>query len=57
MIRNKYIVNTRNKLAELAGWFDSCQAIDGCKVTESERETLQKMIRKAVDYMDDKLFK
>ena len=57
MIRHKWIVNLRNKVAELAMECDSCAAIEGVKMTSSEREDLQKRLRNAVDYIDGKLFK
>lgn len=55
MIRHKGIVETRNKLANLAMWCDSAAAIEGSKLTTAEREELQKLIRKAVSYIDKKL--
>lgn len=55
MIRHKGILQTRNKLAELAMWCDSAAAIQGSKLSTAEREELQKLIRKAVGYIDKKL--
>lgn len=57
MIRNKWIVNLRNKVAEFAMECDSCAAIDGARMSSSEREELQKRLRSAVEYIDGKLFK
>jgi len=57
MIRNKWIINFRNKVAELAMECDSCAAIDGAHMSSSEREELQKRLRSAVEYIDGKLFK
>lgn len=57
MIRHKWIVGLRNKVAELAMECDSAAAIEGAKMTSSEREELQKRLRNAVEYIDGKLFK
>jgi len=56
MIRHKWIVGTRNKLAVLAGECDSAAAIEGAKMTSTERRELQKIIREAVSYIDKKIF-
>lgn len=56
MIRNKWSVDTRNKLANLAMECDSCAAIEGAKMSRSEREELQSLIRKAMNYIDKKIF-
>jgi len=55
MIRNKWSVETRNKLAQLAMECDSCAAIEGAKMTSREREELQTLIRKALDYIDKRI--
>lgn len=57
MIRHKWIVGLRNKVAELAMECDSAAAIEGARMTSSEREELQKRLRSAVEYIDGKLFK
>lgn len=45
----------RNKLSSLAMECDSCAAIEETKMTNSERQALQKMLRKAVDWIDSKI--
>jgi hypothetical protein len=37
--------------------FDSAAAIEGSKLTEKEREDIQKKLRVALDYIDKKLDK
>ena len=56
MIRHKWIVGLRNKLSSLAMECDSCAAIEGSKLTSSEREQIQKDLKKVIDYIDKKLF-
>ena len=55
MKRTKWSVGMRNKLSSLAMECDSCTAIEETKMTDSERQTLQKMLRKAVDWIDSKI--
>ena len=55
MIRHKWIIGVRNQLANLAMECDSCAAIDGSKLTSSEREKIQSSIRKVIDYIDKQL--
>lgn len=55
MIRDKWSVGLRNKLSSLAMECDSCAAIEGAKMTSREREELQKMLIKAVDWIDKKI--
>lgn len=55
MKRNKYSVDFRNKLANLAGWCDSCAAIEGAMMTEAERAALQQKIRDIVFWVDKRL--
>lgn len=57
MVRNKWIINLRNKVAEFAMECDSCAAIEGAKMSRFEREELQERLKNAVKYIDDKLFK
>ena len=52
MIRSKWIVGLRNKLSSLAMECDSCAAIEGSKLTQSEREKIQKELRKIIGYID-----
>lgn len=55
MIRHKWILKVRNQLAILAGECDSAAAIEGARMTESEREELQTRLRNAVGWIDSKL--
>lgn len=55
MKRTKWSVGMRNKLSSLAMECDSCAAIKEAKMTDSERQTLQKMLSKAVDWIDSKI--
>lgn len=55
MIRNKWSVDLRNQLSSLAMECDSNAAIDGAKMTSSEREQLQKMLYKTVQWIDSKI--
>ena len=55
MIRHKWILKVRNQLANLAGECDSCAAIEGARMTESEREALQTQLRDAVKWIDKRL--
>lgn len=55
MKRTKWSVGMRNKLSSLAMECDSCAAIEETKMTDSERQALQKMLRKAVDWIDSKI--
>ena len=55
MERNKYSIKVRNEIANLAGWCDSAAAIEGAKMTESERQELQQKLRDTVSWIDKKL--
>ena len=55
MIRHKWIVGLRNKLSSLAMECDSAAAIEGSKLTLSEREKIQSDLRKIIEYIDKKL--
>lgn len=55
MIRHKWSVGVRNKIATIAGEMDSCAAIEGAKMSQSEREHFQKMLIKFVDEWDTKI--
>lgn len=55
MKRTKWSVGMRNKLSSLAIECDSCAAIEEAKMTDSERKVLQKMLNKAVDWIDSKI--
>ena len=55
MIRHKWILKVRNQLASLAMECDSSAAIEGAKMTPSERETLQTQLRDAYKWIDKRL--
>ena len=56
MIRHKWILKVRNTLANLAGECDSAAAIEGARMTPSERKALQTQLRDAVKWIDNRLF-
>lgn len=45
----------RNKLSSLYMECDSCAAIESSKLTTREREDLQKMLEKAIQYIDKRI--
>ena len=55
MIRHKWILKVRNQLASLAMECDSSAAIEGAKMTLSERKELQTRMRNAVSWIDSKI--
>lgn len=55
MKRTEWIVGVRNKLSSLAMECDSYAAIEGTKMRDPERQTLQDMLRKAVDWIDSRI--
>lgn len=55
MIRHKWIIGLRNKVAVLAQECDSCAAIEGAKMSSKEREELQNLLSKVVSYIDKRL--
>ena len=55
MIRHKWILKVRNTLANLAGECDSAAAIEGARMSQSERKELQTRMRNAVSWIDCKL--
>lgn len=55
MIRHKWIIDTRNKLANLWMECDSCAAIEDSHLTEAEREKIKSYLEKAVRYIDKSL--
>ena len=57
MIRNKFTVDLRNKLSSLAMSCDSAAAIEGAKMTNSEREHIQSYIKEVVDFIDKRIVK
>jgi hypothetical protein len=56
MIKHKWIVGLRNKLASLAMECDSAAAIEGSKLTTTEREKIKSDLRELIEYIDKKLF-
>ncbi len=57
MIREKWIIGVRNKIASLRMECDSLAAIEYSQLTPKEREDLQAYMKKIVDYIDKKLKK
>jgi hypothetical protein len=55
MIRHKWTLKLRNTLASLAMECDSAAAIEGAKMTDAERESLQQKLRDVVWWIDKKL--
>ena len=56
MKREKWILKVRNTLANLAGECDSAAAIEGARMTPSERKELQTQLRDAVKWIDKRIF-
>ena len=56
MIRHKWSVGLRNKLASLAGETGSCIGIEGAKLTKKERQELREALTKIIEYIDNKIF-
>lgn len=57
MIREKWIIGVRNRIASLRMECDSLAAIEYSQLTPKEREDLQSYMKKIVDYIDKKLKK
>lgn len=55
MKRDGFTVGMRNKLSELAMQCDSCAAIDGARMTQNERKTIQDALRRIVNYIDERI--
>lgn len=55
MIRHKWSVGLRNKLASLAGETDSCATIEGAMLTKQERAELKEALMKIINYIDNKI--
>ena len=55
MKRDGFTVGLRNKLSELATQCDSCAAIEGAKMTQNERKTIQDSLRNIVNYIDERI--
>lgn len=56
MVRHKWLVSTRNHLANIACEMDSAAAIEGARMTKAEREFIQSKLRDLVNYIDEKIF-
>lgn len=57
MIRDKWIVGFRNNLASLWMECNSCAAIEGSRLTETERIDLREMLARAISYVDKRIMK
>lgn len=57
MIKHKWIIGFRNKLAELTNECNSCAAIEGSKLTKDEREYLSKSLIKMMEYIEERVWK
>jgi hypothetical protein len=57
MIRHKWIVGFRNQLSTLFGECNSCAAIEGSRLTRTEREDLRKILLSAIEYVDKRIMK
>lgn len=55
MVRHKWIVGMRNRLAMLAMECDSAAAINGARLNPVEREAIQERLREIVNYIDSKI--
>lgn len=55
MLRKKWIIGARNKLASLAMECDSVAAIEDCQLTLQERKHIQDALRKVINYIDNKI--
>lgn len=55
MIRHKWILKVRNQLASLAMECDSAAAIEGARMTASERQALQQKLRDTVHWIDSRI--
>ena len=57
MIRDKWLISTRNKIANIYGEMDSCAAIEDAKMTEHERKYIKTRLEDIVNYIDSNIFK
>lgn len=55
MIRHKWILKVRNQLASLAMECDSVAAIEGARMTTTERQALQQKLRDTVFWIDSRI--
>ncbi len=56
MKRTKWIVGVRNKLIDFIMECESCAAVEDTRMTEYERKQLQKLLTKAREWIDKKIF-
>jgi len=56
MTKHKWILGVRNKLASIAMEMDSSAAIEGARMTESERKHCQDELRDLIKWIDQRLF-
>lgn len=56
MKRTKWIVGVRNKLTDFIMECESCAAIEDTRMTEYERKQLQKLLTRAREWIDKKIF-
>jgi len=57
MIRDKWIIGFRNHLSRLYGECDSCAAIEGSRLTTSERRELKILLENAIKYVDERILR
>lgn len=57
MVRHKWLIQTRNKLANISSEFNSAAAIEGAKMSSSERKFCFDEITKVINFIDKELFK
>lgn len=55
MKRTEWIVGMRNKLSMMAMECDSAAAIERTRMSRAERESLQKMLREATEWIDKRI--
>lgn len=55
MKREKWILGVRKKLYDCHMECDSAAAIEGAKMTPSEREELKKLLRKPLEWIDKRI--
>lgn len=55
MIRHKWIIGVRNNIMSYKAECDSCAAIEGAKLSRTERSELQSLLDKVVMYIDNHL--
>lgn len=56
-LSSKWLIDLRNKLADIAYQFDSAAAIEGAKLTPQEREKFKKHILAVIKPIDKEWFR